>query len=260
MNILVTGSTGVLGSRLYNLISNLKTYKLFRFRGDLTNFSQVKKNFSDNHSYDIIIHLAALVPIKEVNNEPGKAYAVNVGGTINLLRATFEFNQRPFFLFASSSHVYSPKNSPLKEIDKLKPISIYGETKMHAESIISSFCNKIKIDYCIARIFSFYDKNQKPPFLYANIKQRIEEEDLTKPFFISGGNSKRDFLTAKQVSKIIFKLVQHKKTGIYNIGSGVGKTVKDFVQELSSVNLNIKTDEKFDALIADISKIKNILE
>ena len=69
--------------------------------------------------------------------------------------------------------------------------------------------NKIKIDYCIARIFSFYDKNQKPPFLYANIKQRIEEEDLTKPFFISGGNSKRDFLTAKQVSKIIFKRFKH---------------------------------------------------
>ncbi len=260
MNILITGSKGVLGTRLCDLINKSELYKLYKFKGDVTNYDQVKSNFSDKIIYDVIIHLAAIVPVNLVKENPGKAFSVNVGGTINLLRAANNLRKKPFFLYASTSHVYSPKNKPLKENDELKPSSLYGKTKLHAENILISFCEYVGMGYCIARIFSLYDENQKPPFLFANIKNRLQSEDLTKPFKISRGQSKRDFLSARQISKIMLKLIQEKKTGKYNIGSGIGKTVVDFVKEISPVSLNVQTDEEFDHLVADVTKIKQFLK
>ena len=41
----------------------------------------------------------------------------------------------------------------------------------------------------------------------------------------------RDFINAEEVVEILFKIYIKKITGIFNIGSGKGLTVKSFVQK-----------------------------
>ena len=58
----ITGHTGILGSEL---IKKNKKIKFIKFKGDITNKKNVQKWFQNN-TFDIIIHLAAIVPTKIV--------------------------------------------------------------------------------------------------------------------------------------------------------------------------------------------------
>ena len=73
----LTGSTGSLGKLIYK---NKKNLKIFRFKGDIRNKKEV---FEWIHKNDlkIIIHLAAIVPIKTVNENKRKAKEVNYFGS-----------------------------------------------------------------------------------------------------------------------------------------------------------------------------------
>ena len=89
--------------------------------------------------------------------------------------------------------------------------------------------NNPNFSYFIGRIFSIYHKYQKP-FLYPSIKEKIKLNKRNK-IFIKNANSVRDFLTADKVVNIIYKLYTKKITGIFNIGSGKGLTVKEFIKK-----------------------------
>ena len=78
----ITGSTGVLGKRIKKLLP----YKFYEFKEDLTNKKKVEK-WVFGKDFDIIIHLAALVPVDEVNKNYKKAYNINVTGTLNLINS-----------------------------------------------------------------------------------------------------------------------------------------------------------------------------
>jgi len=79
------------------------------------------------------------------------------------------------------------------------------------------------------------------------------------PFKLYGAESIRDFLNAEDVIDIIIKLMEKKAKGIYNIGSGKGIKIRDFVQSLTSNKLDIKEMGDSDYLVADISKLNKLL-
>jgi len=105
-----------------------------------------------------------------------------------------------------------------------------------------------------------YHKTQKPPFLYPNIKRRLETEDLSKEFELYGAESVRDFLNAEDVADIIISLMGEKTVGTFNIASGEGTKIRDFVQSLTEKKLRIKDMGGKDSLVANIGKLKKILD
>ena len=78
----LTGSTGVIGKRLRKSLP----FKFYNFKKNITNPSHVEK-WVNAKDFDIIIHLAAIVPTKKVNKNYLKAKRVNVNGTINLIKS-----------------------------------------------------------------------------------------------------------------------------------------------------------------------------
>jgi len=253
-NIGITGATGTLGKILVKKLKNMKIYSSC-FNEDICLKKNIKKWISENN-FDAIIHFAAIVPTIEVKENPKKAYQVNVEGTKNLISEIKNSKQTPWLFYASTSHVYKSKNKPIKESDEIRPISIYGETKYKAEKIAMETYENL----CIGRIFSFYHKTQKKTFLYPTIIERLKNEDLDKPFELYGANSERDFLDAEIVVDIIIKLMKKQVKGIYNIGSGKVTIIKDFVQNLTDKELNIKEIGTSDYLVADISKLNEALK
>ncbi len=180
----ITGANGILGKLV---IKRLKRNNLeYRsFNGDIRSKNDIRGWLSEN-SFNFIIHLAAIVPTAKVKDNPEKAYAVNVIGTKNLVEEIKLSRQNPWLFYASTSHVYRSKDSPINEDDKIYPVSEYGKTKYEAENMIIEHCD----NFCIGRIFSFYHESQKKPFLYPNIKERLEKEDLNKPFELYGDKIK----------------------------------------------------------------------
>jgi len=258
MKICITGTSGVIGSILAEKLD--KKYDIISFKGDIRSRDDIKLCLRDQN-IDVLFHLAALVPVKKVNEDPLLAYSVNVGGTINLLEEIKRINKKPWIFYASSSHVYKSKETPLSEEDSVSPVSLYGETKWMAEKICIETAKAYNIPICCGRIFSFYHRTQKMPFLYPTIMERLKTEDLSMPLFLHEADSVRDFLNAEDVVNIMIKLMKKKYSGIVNIGSGKGVTIREFVQSLSHAKLKIiNADAKKDILISDISKLKSIIE
>ena len=106
----ITGSSGVLGK----FIRKELNYKFIFFKGRIENKKSVYKWVKSNN-FDLIIHLAAIVPTNIVNNNFNKANKINYIGTKNIVNAILKYKPNlKWFFFSSTSHVYK-----LKKIFKL---------------------------------------------------------------------------------------------------------------------------------------------
>ena len=152
----ITGSKGVLGSKLKKKIP----LKFYEFHGDITSKKKVNQ-WIQKKDFDILIHLAALVPTNLVNKNYKKAYEVNVIGTNNLIDSLKKKEHKPKWLFFSStSHVYKPLNKfkKISEKSKLNPASKYGKTKILAEKLLLKKLKKYPIKVLILKNFISSDK------------------------------------------------------------------------------------------------------
>jgi nucleoside-diphosphate-sugar epimerase len=88
---------------------------------------------------DAVIHLAALIPPR-ADHHPARAWAVNVGGTGNLLRALDLSRRRVRLIHTSSISVYGDRRSDpwIKVSDPLRPSphDYYAETKIKGEELV----------------------------------------------------------------------------------------------------------------------------
>ena len=235
----ITGHTGNLGSALIKANKNIK---FFKFNGDIKNKNLVKKWINSNN-FEYIIHLAAIVPTKEVVKKYKLAKKVNFVGTKNIIDSLIQSKKKiSWFFFASTSHVYAYSKNKIKETNKIKPISKYGKTKLFAENYIINKLTKNRINFCIGRIFSIYD-NKNNDFLISNL------------------NHFRDFVTTKYISKVIVFLMKKKINGLINIGSGKKTHLKKIAIEMASKykkKIEITDNINPTTMVSDISKLKRI--
>lgn len=258
MRVFVTGAGGILGRHAIRHLSSVRPdATIISNSADLTDVEATKAMVSSCQAIDIVIHLAALVPVTSVNADPARAYAVNVGGTINLLSALRE--KKASFTYCSSSHIYASSGTPISEDAEKGPVSLYGRTKWAAEQAAADICSATGRDFLTARVFSIYDPEQTGSYLRPTITRRLAQEDLSQPFELPGGNSIRDFLTAEHAAELVVSLALSGATGPVNVASGKGTRVRDFVQDFSSQPLDIVATGSADTLIADISRLKTLL-
>jgi len=260
MLIGITGSTGVMGKLLCKKLK-VENINFSTFKGDICNKYDID-NWLSKNKFNAIIHLAAIVPTDKVKKDPLPAYSVNVGGTINLLTSIKKSKQKPWFFYPSSSHVYESKSTPINENDKINPISLYGLTKYMGEKICTDFSNNDNCDFpiCCGRIFSLYHKTQTEYSLYGKMLKRFQTEDLSKPFFVYNSKGTRDFFDMEIAVDIIIKLMKKKSCGIFNIASGNGVLIEEFIQSICNQTLNIiSNNDKNDILVANTSKLQKEL-
>lgn len=156
--------------------------------------------------------------------------------------------------FPSSSHVYKYSKKKIKENFIKKPSSYYGKTKLAAEELIKKKKSKY-LSFFIGRIFSVYHIKQKKPFLFPSVKEKIALNRKNK-LFIKNGYCVRDFINAEEVVEILFKIYIKKITGIFNIGSGKGLTVKSFVQKEFNIQNLASSDRIKNSLVSNNNKLK----
>lgn len=142
MRILVTGSAGLIGHVLLELLSD-SGHEALGYdivapigdpaRGDIRDFAHLSR-LAD--SVDGIIHLAAISRVKHAEADPATCHAVNVEGTRNVLTAAARASARPWVLLASSREVYgNPLRIPVHEDDVINPLNTYGRSKALSEKL-----------------------------------------------------------------------------------------------------------------------------
>ncbi len=206
LRIGLTGYSGSVGKKIITVNKYNKYLKFIPYKGDIRNKSRLESWFKNN-KFTEIIHLAAVVPIKEVNRNKKKAYNINYIGTKNIVDLFLKYNLSWLF-FASTSHVYKSKSIKIKETATLSPISFYGRTKLLSEKYIQKKMKKK--NYCIGRIFSMTNKNQRKNYLIPDLKNKSK---LNKKIILKNLNHYRDFISLEDISKIIIMLLKKNMEG-----------------------------------------------
>ena len=253
----ITGSSGVLGKTIRKELN----YEFILFKGRIEN----KKNIYQwvkNNDFDIIIHLAAIVPTNIVNNNFNKANKINYIGTKNIVNAILKYKPNlKWFFFSSTSHVYKLKKifTKVDEKSATYPSTKYGLTKLRAENYIINKMKKSLIKYCIGRIFSYSSTSQKKSYLIPSLINKIKKSK-NKYIIFRNLNHYRDFSSLKNISRAINTLRKNKSTGIYNIGSGKSFLLEDIAKYICK-KFNKKfifKQNKKTFLIGNINKLNKL--
>jgi UDP-glucose 4-epimerase len=138
--ILLTGSEGLVGRvlRPWLAAQGRKVVGLDRAlpadhpeHGDITDRGELGRRCRD---VDGIVHLAAVARVRHAEADPPRCWAVNVGGTENVIAAALAAPGRPWVVVASSREVYGePARVPVIESDPIAPINVYGRSKAACE-------------------------------------------------------------------------------------------------------------------------------
>ncbi len=250
----ITGSTGGLGKQLLKYKDKVK---FICFKNDIRSKRKVVQWFKKNR-FDAIFHLAAIVPTNIVNKNKKVALDVNYKATKNIVDEVIKYNINWFF-FSSTSHVYFSSKKKISENFLIKPVSFYGLTKKLAEDYIIKKLNKTKLNYCIGRIFSISNKNHKKNFLVPELKKKISHRKNT--IILKDLNHYRDFISTRDLSKIIMHLYKMRFKGVINLGTGKAIHLKNIAKILAKkygANIKFEDNKNPTHLIANIKKLKKI--
>jgi len=157
MKILITGSSGLLGSKLvaaakviHEIIPTHATRPLFpnSVKMDITNGDEVSRVISE-FKPDVVIHAAAETDVDRCELDKKHAWKVNADGTKNIAEACTEIGAKP--VYVSTDYVFDGEKGLYDEEDAPKPINHYGLTKLEGEKYIA------KVEgYLIARASVLY--------------------------------------------------------------------------------------------------------
>ena len=290
MNVLITGVAGFIGfsSADYLLkkkikvlgIDNLDNYysiklkkkrlqilrenKLFKFKKiDILDYKKLIFFFKKN-KIDAIIHLAGQAGVRYSLINPNKYLDANIGGFLNIIKASSKFKVKKI-IYASSSSVYGEsKKFPLKESHILNPKNIYGMSKKINEEIADSYRSKNKIDFIGLRFFTVYGEWGRPDMFLWKL---FRAHKLKKIFYLNNfGNHDRDFTYIGDVVKIVHRLIYKKfnKHEIFNICSNktinIMKVIKIFKKN-NNLKVKLTKMHKADILktLGSNEKIKKVL-
>jgi dTDP-4-dehydrorhamnose reductase len=222
--ILITGSNGLLGQKLVELITNKKEYNLVATaRGnnrlpfadhykfvpmDITSAEEVR-NIISQVQPDYIIHTAAMTNVDQCETEKTLCIQQNVDAVKYIAEAAAQNNAHLIHL--STDFIFDGADGPYDEHAKANPLSYYGESKQAAEEvIISSSCS-----WAIARTVLVYgiahDMSRSNIILW--VKKSLEDGKTIQVV----DDQWRTPTLAEDLALGCYLIVKHNATGIYNI-------------------------------------------
>lgn len=151
--ILVTGSGGLLGSRLVPVLSenyevmpshNMHAIHSNSVRMDIVDKGMVSKIISDLRP-NVIVHAAAETNVDKCENSKKFAWSVNVEGTRNIAESCASVGAR--LIYVSTDYVFDGDKGFYTESDSPNPVNYYGLTKLKGEESVRHICK----DFVIAR-------------------------------------------------------------------------------------------------------------
>lgn len=245
--ILITGSSGFLGSLIALQNSQNSIYTLNRSKGNFKCDLEISIPIF-NLDFDLVIHNAGKAhSIPKTEAEKLSFFQVNVQGTKNLLKG-LEIEIPKQFVFISSVAVYGlEQGNNIDEKSILKAKDPYGLSKIQAEQVVLDWCKQYNVTCTILRLPLLVGKN--PP---GNLAAMIKAIKKGYYFNIGGGKAKKSMVLAEDVARFIPMIAPF--GGTYNLTDGLHPsfaTLSNAIAKKKMINLPLFVTKIF-GLIGDI--------
>tara|TARA_X000000950_G_scaffold133427_1_gene166306 strand:+ start:10684 stop:11574 length:891 start_codon:yes stop_codon:yes gene_type:complete len=244
MQVLITGASGFVASKLIKKIRDSKKHKIIASSSTIKSKNIVywnanisPKKFAKTLSgFDMVIHLASYIPQNHQDEgEAKKCIDINSIGTLNLLNSCKLANVKRF-VFISSANIFAA-DSKKKKITKSSMIDCrhspyYLGSKILAEIFVKSLSLK-KISTLIIRPSSIYGDNMKNGAI-----KDISRKLLSKQKIVLKNNGKyqADFLYIDDFVSVIEKLAFSKVNGEINVGSGTATSIYNLTKTIAKIH------------------------
>ena len=152
----------------------------------------------------------------------------------------------------------------LTESSPTAPNNVYAEQKLEAEEEISSIFRDYPEKLCIVRVFSVLDWDVADFTLGGGIKKLTSDNSN---FILNYGDDIRDFLTPHLIANTLISIANEARlTGIVNLATGIGITVKDAAKTMLEgsgyklpANRIVSGSSDYPYVVGDNSKLKAAL-
>ena len=263
--ILITGSTGLIGSNIvlylsglnYRQNANIKIIALYR---DTEKRDIAFSKLADNHieyikcdiqepipfskHVDAIIHCACCSGGSKVHlNDPLRVFDIGISGSKNLLNFAVE-RRCGKFLYVSTYEVYGsvPQNEYITECQPyhLDPFSLrdcYAAVKLLCESLLCAYSAKYGFSVYSARLSSTFGRGVRfddPRFFAEFARCILEGKDIVLK---SEGKTVRSYLDVEDAATaFLYILARGKNCSAYNVTNMENEiSIRDLAQKMIEV-------------------------
>lgn len=230
--------------------------------GDISRQDSLNLIYKNNPQ--IIFHLAAVAYVPYSFQHPSETYAVNAGGTLNVLNAALRVSGVERVVCTASSEIYGTCQGPIKEDHQLNPTSPYAASKVAADKLAFSYWNTYQLPVSIIRPFNTYG----PRLIYDVIPEFIRRALSGLPLLVYGdGEQSRDFTYVDDMVRAFILMGSRKDAAgeAVNFGSGkdfkiidMAKTIVGLTGSKSEIVFVEKRLAEVGKLLCDYSKAKRM--
>lgn len=232
-NILVTGSTGQLGSDVVKELLKRGYSTLSPNRSELNLCSEDNiRNYILNSNCEAIVHCAAYTQVDKAEDEKDLCIKINATATKHIVKCA-KILDIPM-IYISTDYVFDgTKDGEYTENDETNPINIYGESKLAGEKYVQEILDK----YYIVRtswVFNINGKNFIETMLRlskTNNQLSIVNDQIGSPTY------------TRDLSRLLVDMLETNKYGLYhatNEGYCSWYEFANTIFKLANINIDIK--------------------
>ncbi len=246
--ILVTGSNGLLGQKITDIIlqrnnfeliaTSLGTNRHVKQSGyiyhelDICNPSELAAVITQHHP-DAIINTAAMTNVDLCEKEQEQCFQLNVVAVENLIKICARENIQLIHL--STDFIFDGKNGPYSETDAPKPLSYYGQSKWEAEKLLINSLSH----FVILRTIIVYGvaNNMSRSNIVLWAKSALEKGETLRVV----NDQWRMPTLAEDLAECCLLAVNKEAQGIFNVSGKDMMNMVELVQRVANFwNLNTK--------------------
>ena len=266
MKILVTGGAGYIGGTVTKLLlerghtvvvydnlcharrSMVPAGATF-IEGDVADSKRLEEIFAGD-SFAGVMHFAALIEAGDSMRKPETYFRNNTAATLGLLEAMVKKNLKKL-VFSSTAAVYGePVSTPILEDAALVPTNPYGESKLLVEQMLSWIHRVHGLRYASLRYFNVAgavpgrgedhepESHLIPIILDVALGRRKSIKIFGQDYPTRDGTCIRDYIHVQDLAEahlLAFEALDVRDRMIYNIGNGLGFSVREVVESARRV-------------------------
>ena len=222
------------------------------YQGDIRDKAFLDGVF-EKEPIDAVIHFAAYSQVGESMENPLKYYDNNLNGTRVLLSSMIEHDVKKI-VFSSTAATYGePRNIPILESDPTEPTNAYGATKLAMEGMMRWCARAYGLKFVSLRYFNACgahisgkigeahnpETHLIPIILQVPLGQREAVSMFGDDYPTPDGTCVRDYIHVMDLSEAHLLAADYLLSGgesdVFNLGNGVGFTVKEVIQAAEEV-------------------------
>uniref|UniRef100_A0A5B6ZUZ1 UDP-glucose 4-epimerase n=1 Tax=Davidia involucrata TaxID=16924 RepID=A0A5B6ZUZ1_DAVIN len=217
---------------------------------DLGDAKAVNKIFAEN-VFDAVMHFAAVAYVGESTLDPLRYYHNITSNTLVVVKAMASHGVKTLIYSSTCATYGEPEKMPITEYTPQAPINPYGKAKKMSEDIILDFSKTSNMAVMILRYFNVIGSDPEGRLGEAPRPELREQGRISGACFdaargvipglkirgtdynTADGTCVRDYIDVTDLVDAHVKALAHAKpgkVGIYNVGTGKGRSVKEFVE------------------------------